>query len=115
MLHVVCSTFVFDLLENIEDAANDSLLLLQGIKDPIMKKPLPKAALQLERALNLNLESDNHEDASDLYHGLMQDLSNGTIRPLEDYYLQAQFLNLPTCQTCITHEGETVEQNYIRC
>ena len=79
-----------------------------------MKKPLPKAALQLERALKLNLESNIHKDACDFYGSLMQDLSNGTIRPLEDHYLQAQFLNLPTCQTCITHEGEIVEQNYIR-
>ena len=113
MLHVVCGTFVFDLLENIVDPANYILLLLQAIRDHITKKHLPKAALQLERALKLNLESNNYEDACDFYDSLMQHLSNGTIQPLEDHYIQAQFLNLPACQTCITHEGETFEHNYI--
>ena len=120
MLHVVCGTFVFDLLENIVDPANDILLLLQVIREHITKKPtkgrqepLPKAALQLGRALKLNLEKNYHEDACDFYDHLMQHLSDGIIRPSEDHYLQAQFLNLRTCQTCMTHEGETVEQNYI--
>ena len=121
ILHVVCGTFYYDLVNTMTEAKDNISQCLVEIHNHLTRlqankggRPsLPDSAVQLASAVNCDLKAREQKDVCDFYDELVLHLLKKSQNQQAEHLLQARFLNLKTCQCCYTHEGHTAILNYL--
>ena len=121
ILHVVCGTFYYDLVNTMTEAKDNISQCLVEIHNHLTRQQankggrpsLPDSAVQLSSAVNCDLKAREQKDVCDFYDELVLHLLKKSQNQQAEHLLQTRFLNLRTCQCCYTHEGHTAILNYL--